>query len=90
MTAMSDLAGLVYFLFTYALFKMLTTLLKHTMQNGGQGQVMSSILKKVTGKMSSVLMTLETNDINRVSRARSHTDGVFWDQFLNTTKRFKN
>ncbi len=25
-------------LFTYALFKMLTTLLKHTFQNGGQGQ----------------------------------------------------
>ncbi len=32
--------------------------------------------EKMTGIMSSVLTTLQTNDTNTVNRARSHTDGV--------------
>ena len=50
-------------------------------ENGGQGQVCVLRLGKMTGIMSSILTTLEANDINRVNRARSHTDGVnpsFW------------
>ncbi len=50
--------------FTYALFKILTILFKHTFQYGGQEQ-----------ELSSVLTTLKTDDINRLNRARSHTDG---------------
>ena len=32
-------------------------------------------LGKITGIMSSVLTTLETNDTNRVNKDRSHMDG---------------
>ncbi len=67
--------------FTYPLFKMLTTLLKQTFQNGGKGIILCSFvyvlhLWKMPWITSPVLTTLKTDDINKLNNARSHTDGV--------------
>ncbi len=63
--SISDLALFTVFMssvfFTYDLFKMLMALLKDTFQNGAQ-------------IMSSVLAALETNDMDSINRAKTHTD----------------
>ncbi len=62
---------------------MLMTFLKHMFQNPGKGQeaakgasVCALHCGKMTGIMASILRTLETNDIDRVNRAKSHIHGV--------------
>ncbi len=69
---------------------MLTTLLKHAFQNGGQSQEAANVglivyiaatvfalhLGKMTAIMSAVLTTLVTNNINTVNRVKSDTDGA--------------
>ncbi len=64
--------------YIYDLFKMLTTLLKCTFQNGGQSQslLFALHLGKMTAIMLSVLTTLVTNDINTVNRVKSDTIDV--------------